>query len=481
MKRYDYLIVGAGIAGLYAALNVPKECSVLILSKDPIWECNTFYAQGGVATAVNEEDIPLHIQDTLQSGAGLCNEEAVEILSRNSMLVIEDLIARGFAFDTDEHGNLLFTKEAAHSRARILHAGGDATGRELHRFLLSQVQAKVLEGVFVLDLLIEDNIVYGVTVQNGENRHNIYAKNIIIASGGIGSLYEYHTNAKRISADIQGLASLKGLPLKDMEFTQFHPTVFVYNVRARKLLLTEALRGEGATVVDETGRRFLFEYDERGELAPRDIVSRAIYRHQKEGHSVYLDFSNFTEKFFQKRFPNIYRVFRNIGYNVPYDRVPISPAFHFMMGGIETDTWGKVKGYENLYAVGEVACTGVHGANRLASNSLLEGLVFSKRAIEDTLFREQVFAHKEFPVFSDILVQSNDKEIKQQLRHLMWHNVGIIRKRKELQEAKEQIDSMKQKDIGYLLRLRISCAEAIVDAALARRKSVGAHYIEEGE
>ena len=475
---YDYIIIGAGIAGLYASLNIPKSKNTLILAKDPIWECNTFYAQGGVATAVDSSDIAQHIEDTLKAGAGLCNKEAVEILSRNSMNVIEDLLARGFKFDTDEKGNLLFTKEAAHSRARILHAGGDATGRELHRFLLQQTRAKVLEGVIVLDLLIDEDVIYGVSVRQGAREFNIYAKNVLIASGGIGSLYEYHTNAKKISADIQGLATLKGLQLKDMEFTQFHPTVFVYNTRARKYLLTEALRGEGATVVDEKGERFLFEYDERGELAPRDIVSRAIYRHQRKGHRVYLNFSAFDEEFFKKRFPTIYRNFQNLGFNVPKEQVPISPAFHFIMGGIATDTWGRVKGMKNLYAIGEVACTGVHGANRLASNSLLEGLVFSKRAVEDTLINDFSYKPKVFAVKKQQLVKNDDAQLKSLLRKTMWEKVGIIRKPSELQEAKDIVTQIAKKPIGYLLRLRLASALAIIEAAIARKKSVGAHYIE---
>ncbi len=476
--KYDYIIVGAGIAGLYGALNIPEGKSVLVLSKEPIWECNTFYAQGGVATAVDEEDIPLHIEDTLKAGAGLCDKEAVEILSRNSILVIEDLIARGFAFDRDERGNLLFTKEAAHSRARILHAGGDATGRELHKFLLQHTRAKVLEGVVVLDLLIDGDTCYGVRVARGEKQFCLYAHNVFLASGGVGSLYEFHTNAKKISADIQGIALFKGLKLKDMEFTQFHPTVFVYNKRARKFLLTEALRGEGAVVVDEEGRRFLFDYDERGELAPRDIVSRAIFRHQREGHRVYLDFSAFSEEFFKKRFPNIYRTFRNLGFEVPKERVPISPAFHFMMGGIKTDTWGRVEGMRNLYAVGEIACTGVHGANRLASNSLLEGLVFSKRAVEDSLVNDVHTLAKSFADEEFVLVKENDSLFKEQLRRIMWQKVGIIRKRDELQEALQFTDDLLQHDIGYLLKLRAKSAQAIIQAALARTKSVGAHYIE---
>ncbi len=475
---YDYIIVGAGIAGLYASLNIPADKKVLMLSKEPVWECNTFYAQGGVATAVDEEDIPSHIQDTLAAGAGLCDPKAVEILSRNSLLVVEDLIARGFEFDKDEEGKLLFTKEAAHSRARILHAGGDATGRELHRFLLKNSSAKLLEGVEVIDLLIEDGVCHGVRVRKGSEQSDIYAKYVFLASGGIGSLYQYHTNATTISADIQGLAALKGIELKDMEFTQFHPTVFVHSKRAQKLLLTEALRGEGATVVDEQNRRFLFDYDPRGELAPRDIVSRAIYRHQKEGHSVYLDFSNFSEEFFKKRFPTIYHKFRNLGFYVPYDKVPISPAFHFMMGGIKTDVWGRVPKVQYLYAIGEVACTGVHGANRLASNSLLEGLVFSRRAVEDTLIQTRAVPIKSFQKSPITLMLPKDSDFKHRLRAIMWQKVGIIRKKSELKEALEEIEQMQKESIGHLLKLRLSCARQIVQSALRRDKSIGAHYIE---
>ena len=476
---YDYIIVGAGVAGLYGALNIPKDKKVLIVSKEPIWECNTFYAQGGIATAVDEDDIPLHIKDTLEAGAGLCNEEAVEILSRNSLVVINDLIERGFWFDRDENGNLLFTKEAAHSRARILHAGGDATGRELHRFLLSQIQAQVLEGALVSDLLIDDGRAYGVTIFKDNVFTNIYAKNIFLASGGVGSLYQYHTNAKRISGDLQGLAAIKGARLKDMEFTQFHPTVFIHSKGARKQLLTEALRGEGATVVDEAGRRFLFDFDPRGELAPRDIVSRAIYRYQRMGHQVFLSFENFDEAFFKKRFPTIYKVFRDLGYKVPKQKVPISPAYHFMMGGIATDVWGRVEGFKGLYAIGEVACTGVQGANRLASNSLLEGLVFSKRAVEDSLFCEDGYLPKRFAIDKSPLVIDGDSEAKNLLRRTMWEKVGIIRHQKELESALSTIKELQTKKRGRFLRFRLKTAEAIIQAAIERKESVGAHYRED--
>ncbi|WP_281950450.1 L-aspartate oxidase [Nitrosophilus kaiyonis] len=477
--KYDYIIVGAGVAGLYAALNIPENKKVLILSKDPLWECNTFYAQGGISTAKDEYDIPVHIEDTLKAGAGLCDKKAVEILSRNSINVINDLIERGFEFDKDENGNLLFTREAAHSTARILHAGGDATGRKLHLFLMQNIKHKVLEGAVVTDILCEDGIVYGVTIRFKGILQNIYANYVFLTSGGIGSLYEYHTNAKTISADIQGIALEKGIELKDMEFTQFHPTVFIKSKKARKLLLTEALRGEGATVVDENGKRFLFDFDDRGELAPRDIVSRAIYRYKQEGHQVYLSFENFEESFFKHRFPTIYKNFQELGFDVPKQKVPISPAFHFMMGGIKTDYYAKVKNFENLYAIGEVACSGVHGANRLASNSLLEGLVFSKRAVEDTLINEKEYKNKEFLINRAPLVKNIDKKMKNLLRKTMWDKVGIIRKTKDLKEAADIIEDIEKKDIGRFLKLRVLSAKEIVKSAINRKKSVGAHYIEE--
>ena len=386
MIRYDVIIVGAGVAGLYAAMNLPKERKVLLINKRETFKCNTFYAQGGVALSRDEADIPLHIKDTLEAGSGLCDIDAVNVLSENSRKAIDDLIEHGFRFDTDEEGNLLYTKEAAHSCERILHAGGDATGRYMHHFLLQQNTHAMLGNARVVDLLIKDGECYGVTVLEHRKLRNIYAKNVIIASGGVGSLYEYHTNAPCISADMQGLCVMKGIELDRMEMLQFHPTVFVNSNNAQKMLLTEALRGEGATIEDENGKRFLFDYDERGELASRDIVSKAMFHYTKKtGLKSYLAFDNFDEEYFKHRFPNIYKNLRALGYKVPQQRVPISPAFHYAIGGIKTDLNARVPSVKNLYAAGEVASTRVHGANRLASNSLLEGLVFAKRAVNDIM------------------------------------------------------------------------------------------------
>ncbi len=478
--RYDVIIVGAGVAGLYAAANLPKSKKVLIINKRETFKCNSFYAQGGIALAKDEADIPLHIKDTLDAGDGLCDEKAVEVLSKNSKAVIDDIIKLGFEFDKNEDGSLAYTKEAAHSTSRILHAGGDATGRYMHHFLLSLNPHPMLGHTRVVDLLIKDGKCYGVTVLEHRELRNIYAKNVIIASGGIGSLFEYHTNAPTISADIQGLCLMKGIELEHMEMTQFHPTVFVKNTFAQKVLLTEALRGEGATIEDDFGKRFLFEYDERGELASRDIVSKSIYDYtQKTGRKVYLNMRNFDYKYFINRFPNIYKNLQDLGFNVPMQKVPISPAFHYSIGGIKTDLVGAVPNVKNLYAVGEVASVKVHGANRLASNSLLEGLVFAKKAVTDIL--ENAYKNNdedvEFEVQNDVMSYKEDKEKKNKLREIMWKYVSIVRTKKGLSEAKEQINALLNEKIGKLLKFRLLTAKEIVDSALAREKSIGVHTI----
>jgi len=478
---YDVLIVGTGIAGLSAALALPKSLSVLIVSKDYAWECNTFYAQGGVAVAKDDNDIPVHINDTLDAGAGHCNLEAVKVLCSEGPLAIQRLINMGFNFDKDEHGNLLYTKEAAHSTNRILHAGGDATGRYIHLFLMQQLPFPILYNTQVTDLLIDEGICYGARVFHNDKIFNLYAKKVIIASGGVGSLYEYHTNARTISADMQGICLSHGIPLADMEMMQFHPTAFVLGNSVRKQLLSESLRGEGAMVVDEDGKRFVFDYDSRGELAPRDVVSRAIFKHkQQTNKEVYLDLSAFSKEHFKQRFPSIYFNMTNMGYNVPEQKIPISPAFHYSMGGIKTDLHGRVHTIKNIYAVGECAHTGVHGANRLASNSLLEGLVFSARVAEEitkSIFEPHV--QHLFPETEEVLIRENDKTLKNELRHLMWNYAGIIREKQTLQTALNRVKEMLGLPIGKLLRLRLLVSQEIITSALKRKTSLGAHYIKE--
>jgi L-aspartate oxidase len=478
MMRYDVIIIGAGVAGLFAAMHIPKDKKVLIINKRETFKCNSFYAQGGVALAKDENDIPLHIKDTLNAGDGLCDRDAVDVLSKNSRAVIDEIIKLGFKFDSNEDGELLYTKEAAHSCERILHAGGDATGRYLHHFLLEQNPHAMLSNARVVDLLIKDGECYGVTVLDHRHSRNIYAKDVIIASGGVGSLFEYHTNAPCISADMQGLCVMKGIELERMEMMQFHPTVYVDSNNAQKMLLTEALRGEGATIEDENSKRFLFDYDERGELASRDIVSKSIYDYAKKtGMQVYLSFENFKEDYFSKRFPNIYKNLRDLGFNVPHQRVPISPAFHYAIGGIKSDLDGRVPSVKNLYAIGEVASTRVHGANRLASNSLLEGLVFASRAVKDILQNKETKEFLEFDIDDEVMSYKEDKARKNQLRKIMWENASIVRTKRGLCNALEQINLLLNEKIGKLLKFRLLTAREIILSALAREESVGVHTI----
>ena len=472
--KYDVIIIGSGLAGIWTALHLDKKLKILVLTKSSVWGCNSFYAQGGVTVARDENDIESHIEDTLKAGAYHNDKKMVELLSKKSLEVISDIESMGFRFDRDKNGDILFTREGAHSNDRIVHAGGDATGREIHKFIFDKDKSFFVDEAVVFDLLIEDDICYGVSVLKGDKKENIYANSVVIASGGVGGLYKYDTNANAISGDIQGIAIEKGIKLTDMEMTQFHPTVYVKSKTAQKQLLSEALRGEGAKVVDKNRYQFLYEYDERGELASRDIVSRAIYDYQKKGNEVFLDFSEWSEEFFRNRFPTIYFKLKNLGYNIPNELVPISPAFHYMMGGIKVDETSKILGFKNLYAVGEVANTGVHGANRLASNSLLECFVFAKICAKDINANIKTI-NKKFNINGEILKLSNDKKYKNKLRQIMWDNVGIIRNEKGLKEALEFIENSIDK-VGRLTKLRFFTAKEIVIHALKRKESLGAHY-----
>ncbi len=479
---YDYVIIGTGIAGLNAARLIPKNKRVLILCKMSTWNCNTFWAQGGIASAVDESDIPVHIQDTLTAGVNYNDKTAVQLLSKKSISTIKNLIDAGMKFDLNDNGELAYTKEAAHSRNRILHADGDATGRMIHIFLLEHCQHEIVTQAVVCDLLIKDDICYGVQYFTNETSQKVvYAHNTIIASGGVGSIYRYHTNSTANAGEVQGIIAEKNLPLKDMEMMQFHPTVIRGTSFARKPLLSEALRGEGAYIVDDNGYRFLFDYHKDGELAPRDVVSRSIFDYNKKtGLNVYLSFETFEKKAFKKRFPNIYANLKELGYDLPFERVPVSPAFHYSMGGVETTLDAKVKGMKNLYAIGEVACTGVHGANRLASNSLLEGLVFSQIAVEDSLKNNFKITKESYdkPIINYIRNQEIDKDIKDDLREMMWTNASIVRNTKSLEMTLEKIEGYLKLNVGRLLFLRLLTAKAILKSALQRKESLGAHYLE---
>ncbi len=479
---FDTIIIGSGAAGLHTAMLLPKEHKTLIITKKELTNCNTYWAQGGISFAKDEDDIERFIDDTLKAGAGHCDKEAVEILAIESVSILKELLSLGFEFDKESDGALHFTKEGAHTTNRVLHAGGDQSGKRLHEFLVSLVKDRVefLSNTTVFDLLMDGDTCYGVSIEHDGVQKNIYANSVVIASGGVGSLFLYHTNDTTISGELQGIAIEKGLEMADMEFLQFHPTVYVSNNWARKLLLSEALRGEGAEIVDKDGKRFLFDYDTRGELAPRDIVSRAIFEHKsKTKEGVYISLRSFKKEQLRARFPYIYESLSELGYSIPEDLVPISPAFHYAMGGIKTDLNGRVKNTKNLYAIGEAACTGVHGANRLASNSLLETLVFSKRAVSDIIFNS-FEVNKDFKVPKIELVNSGDDAHKELLRAVMWEFVGVTRTKEGLKEALAKVDGILSQKVGRLLYLRVLNAKKIIECAQNREESLGAHYLKKG-
>lgn len=477
--KYDVIIIGAGVAGLYCAKHLPQNLKVLLLCKDEPWECNTFYAQGGITIANGKDDVPSHIHDTMSAGSNVNNLKVVQTLSEGSIEILDELLADGFAVDRDKDGKIMFAKEGGHSISRIIHANGDGTGRILHTYLIKNLKHTLWKGAQVIDLLIEDDKVYGVCVNTKKGVLNLYADNVVIASGGVGGLFKYHTNAYTISSDIHGIILEHNLPLRDMEMLQFHPTVFVATNHARKQLISEAVRGDGGIIVDRAGKRFLFEYDKRGELAPRDIVARGIFDYcAKNNESAFIDLSVFDKEGFKRRFPNIYRALSACGLDIPKDKIPISPAFHYSMGGIACDLDAKVCGMQNLYAIGECANNGLHGANRLASNSLLEGLVFGKiaaRGIIDSAIRT---SERHFPINSEVLEKDGDLQYKAVLREIMWNSVGIKRTKSGLDSALGGIEVMLLGDIGRLLKLRLLSARKIIQSALNRKESLGAHYIE---
>lgn len=477
--KYDVIIVGAGVGGLYCAMNLPKTLKVLVVCKGEPWECNTFYAQGGISISTDKEDVQSHIEDTLGAGSFTNNPSSVEYLCKSSLGVIEDLEKIGLRVDRDEAGRVLYAKEGGHQKARIVHFDGDGSGRYLHTHLITHLHHLLWKQSSVVDLLIDNGRCYGVSLESRGEIHRIYAKYVVLASGGVGGLYRYHTNASTISGEIHGMILEHHGRLQDMEMMQFHPTAFIQASSARKPLISEAVRGEGGKIVDSKGRRFLFDYDARGELAPRDIVSRGIFNYtMKNNEKAFLDLSSFTQESFSKRFPNIYHSLTSHRLKVPEDKIPVSPAFHYSMGGIEVDESGRVIGIDHLYALGECADNGVHGANRLASNSLLEGIVYGKRVAEEILAQDFGGESRQiFPELREKLILENDHRLKEFLRGIMWEKVGILRTSEGLNSALGGIEAMLQSNIGRMLKLRLLCAKEIILQALQRKQSLGAHYI----
>ena len=494
--RFDVVIVGAGLAGLYTALNVEEHRSCAILAKEEIDISNSWLAQGGIAAAVAGDDDPgLHYEDTLIAGAYLCDTEAVKVLVDEAPGEIERLVSRGVPFDLDEMGELSITREGGHRRNRVLHAGGDATGRETV-MALSHIVAKRANITFCAhtcfyDIILDDDgAVTGAVVTRDGEFVLIETRTIVIATGGIGQVYLSSTNPSVATGDGIAAAMRAGAEVKNLEFIQFHPTgLWVENHAGREFLISEAVRGEGGLLKNSRGERFMEGAHELAELAPRDIVARGIARELErigEDH-VFVDITEKGGEFLQRRFPTIYNECIEHGIDIARDWIPVCPVQHYLMGGVCTDLWGRTS-IPGLYACGEAAHTGVHGANRLASNSMLECLVFGRRAAEEISKTPAV--EPGIAVMPDIASRSEKHEdfgaIRHRIQTLMSDNGYLIRTAKglshalvELREIIAALQKIWSYDIAYLETLNVATvAEAILVAALERPESVGSHYVE---
>ena len=494
MNQYDYIIVGSGIAGLYTALLAKEQGSVLIITKGSIDDCNTKYAQGGIAAAIGKNDsLELHFKDTIAAGDGLCDEGAVRILVNEAPDRITDLVNFGVPFDTLD-GEIALTREAAHSVPRILHAGGDATGEHIEVTLSNQVRSskiQVLEDCLTTEIWVEKGKARGVKAFDCHtgSMEEFECRFLILATGGAGQLFKFNTNSDVATGDGIALAFRAGAEIVDMEFFQFHPTALRLP-GVTPFLISEAVRGEGGILRNVEGHRFMPDYAPEGELAPRDVVARSIlYEMEKTGSDrVFIDITHLSPYVTTTRFPHIYRFCLDHGFDITKGLVPVAPAAHYTMGGIKTNSWGETN-IAGLFAAGETACTGVHGANRLASNSMLEVLVFSKRIMERTrkeikpkapttrqskevhhsLSRRQVAEAAPAPSLSA-------------LQQLHWDKVGIIRDRKSLTEAADTLSAWQESlpqptdRPSYELNNLVLTGRLVTEAALLRKESRGAHF-----
>lgn len=497
IKTVDFLVIGGGVAGLRAAIELASKGSVLVLTKDTISESSTGYAQGGIAVALSDEDeVCIHFEDTIKAGDGLCREDAVRAMVEEGPGYILELISWGAEFDR-EGSKLAFTMEAAHTRRRILHSHGDSTGKEVDRALIKKVRTypsiSRYDFAFTLDLIIRDNKCIGATVLRGDSVINIFARAVILATGGAGQLFSRTTNPMITTGDGIAIAYRAGAQIVDMEFIQFHPTT-LYSRGAPQFLLSEAMRGEGAVLRNIHGKRFMPEYHDKAELASRDTVTRAIVSEMvlTKAKHVYLDLTHLEKDFVKKRFPQIYSTCLQYDIDITEDKIPVCPAAHYIMGGVSTNLHGETS-IEGLFAAGEVACTGVHGANRLASNSLLEGLVFGAR----TGKKAACYMNKENT--APTLYKSDNKfitereasspasfdaeKIRSSLRQMMWKKTGIIRCEKSLTAARSWLRkwdfimntpfrNRRESELSNMLTV----SQLITEAALFRKGSVGAHY-----
>jgi len=491
----DFIVVGAGIAGLRASVELASAGRVLCLAKCEVTESNTQYAQGGIAAALSDDDeVSLHLEDTLRAGDGLCNEEAARVLVEEGPSRIEELIEWGTEFDRSG-AKIAFTREGAHSRSRVLHAHGDSTGREIGRALYLTAAAKKAisfrEFEFTTDLLLEDGRVAGIrALDQGGHLHEVRAASVLLATGGLGHVYSDTTNPAVATADGVAMAYRAGAQISDMEFVQFHPTA-LYQKGAPRFLLSEALRGEGAYLRNLELVRFMPKYHEMAELAPRDVVARAITHElelvKRPDAVVYLDLTHLRADHVRKRFPTIYATCMRYNIDIASELVPIRPAAHYSMGGVRTDLWGRTS-LPGLYAAGEVACTGVHGANRLASNSLLEGLVYGARAAQQMSHDMTAVRRAASRVNSPAAPASSNgqgselEKLVRKVQSLMWQHVGVVRDGKALQQLVPELKRLQSQLPKTGQRSAFEAANIleagllIARSALAREESRGAHY-----
>lgn len=489
----DVIVIGAGIAGLFTAIRASEQHSVLMITKKSLMDSNTRYAQGGIAAVISAEDSPeYHLQDTLIAGAGLCSEEAVDVLVHEGPKGVRSLVNMGTQFDL-ENGEFALTKEGAHSQRRILHANGDATGFEIVRALSQTAMAnsniEVWDDHFVIDLVTEDNECCGAIVQKEDgSRLFVRGKATILCSGGAGQLYRYTTNPEVATGDGVAMAYRAGAYIQDAEFIQFHPTALCYP-GAPRFLISEAVRGEGAILRNIKGERFMERYHELLELAPRDIVARAIVTEMELTKStfVYLDITHESEAMIKHRFPTIYEYCLKYGLDLTSDWIPVAPAMHYMMGGVKTDLNGETN-IKRLFACGEVSSTGVHGANRLASNSLSEAIVFGRRIVKrinelpalTSAPRSTISLNRTSPSMQPVV------ERRLKLQKVMVRYVGLMRSKqgleKGIEELKRQLPifySLLSEREEYEFANLLTCALLTAQSALHREESRGAHYRED--
>ncbi|MGD0794965.1 MAG: L-aspartate oxidase [Dehalococcoidales bacterium] len=495
MNQYDYIIVGSGIGGLYTALLARENGSVLVITKGSIEDCNTRHAQGGIAAAIGKDDTPqLHLEDTLNAGGGLSDEEAVRILTSEAPARIADLVNFRVPFDT-LNGEIALTMEAAHSVPRVLHAGGDATGEYIEETLSKDVrsvgrQITVLENFLVTEILVEKDRVSGIRALDYRtgSTEEFECRYLILATGGAGQLFKYNTNSSIATGDGIVLAFNAGAEITDMEFFQFHPTA-LRMPGVPPFLISEAVRGEGGMLRNSRGYRFMPDYHEKGDLAPRDIVARSIVNEMKKTGSdrVYLDVTHLPPQLITTRFPHIFRFCIDRGLDITRDQIPVAPAAHYTIGGVRTNSWGETN-IAGLFATGEVACTGVHGANRLASNSLLEAIVFSKRIIERTKSksREKALAPKIKDLYASLGQRPVNKAVPAPglavLQQTLWEKAGIIRDKEGLNQAAGVLAAWQNclprptDQPSYELVSLVLTGRLLTEAAFMREESRGAHF-----